>query len=57
MMFKFYNSLVNLNEVIINCQVKKLLIIKFQNEIILKFNEINFINDNDDLNDEKHENK
>ena len=40
-----------------NCQVKRLLITKFQNEIILKPDEINFVNNSDDLNDEKHEDK
>ena len=37
--------------------MKRLLIIKFQNKIILKFDEINFISDSDDSDDEKHENK
>ena len=56
-MFKLYNPSVSLDEVIMNCQMKRLLITKFQNEIALKSDEIDFINDSDDLNDEKHENK
>ena len=57
MMFKLYNSSVNLNKVTMNYQVKRLLITKFQNEIVLKSDEIDLINNNDDLNDEKHKNK
>ena len=56
-MFKLYNFLMSLNEAIINHQVKRLFITKFQNKIALKSDEVNLVNDSDDLNDEKHENK
>ena len=47
----------SLNKAIMNYQMKKFLITKFQNKIILKLNEINFINNSDDSNNEEHENK
>ena len=57
MMFKLYSSSVSLNEATMNCQVKRLLITKFQNEVTLKPDEVDLVSDSDDSDDEEYEDK